>query len=315
LSKLPGIELADLLRSVFGGDHLGQLGGDSAALTLATTQWLVSTDMGRPSVDDPELAGRIACLHAMNDIFACGGEPRYALVQLCFDIREEASTPRLLLGAVAQACAEEGASIVGGHTFRGADTLVGLTVLGIPAGNALSKKGARPGDALMLSKGLGLGGLEEYYFENGLPPLVISKSCSLMAQSNGVSAKAAVEAEVTAMTDVSGFGLLAHLAEMIEGQGAKVRLESVPSVEGIVDTLKSESCFRLKGLLPDNLAYARSRCEVAFDVSDSEVAMLVTPQTNGPLLAACPGRSVASLEKAGFVLIGTVSAEPGIRVC
>lgn len=319
LSKLDGLSLRQLLESahrrVFGTLPANGLAPeDSAILPVSGDALLVSVDFGRPVGVAPLIAGKIAALHAMSDVLACGGVPRWALAMLgAFEPRRADETEELLVGLL-DACRAENVTIVGGHTIVGAEPLVGLTVLGdAPARPPLPKCGGLVGDRLLLSKPLGVGLLLRAHGLGAIPADALLPAVAAMLLSNREASKVAASSRgVRATTDVSGFGLLGHLSEMLPtGRGARIHLAAVPVLPGI-DRL-GEGLTRSEQMRA-NLEYAREHLRIAGDLGRPGLAPLLDPQTNGGLLVAVDVSSADQLVAAGYVDIGEITGEPSIVI-
>jgi selenide,water dikinase len=211
------------------------------------------------------------------------------------------------------ACRDEGVQVVGGHTMVGSEPLLGLTVVGRPGCEPpLRKSGARSGDLLFLSKPVGSALALHAHGLKLLERDSLDESLSLMQLSNRQASKIAVSAGASAATDVTGFGLLGHLAEMLSGQlGAELILSTIPIV-GVVRGL-SQACTRLESLRA-NLAYARDRARLTGLIEGTALAPLLAPETNGPLLVAAPESSAARFAKGGFTQVGRVTSTPGVHI-
>ena len=322
LSKLPPCDLDELLNASFelaGGTSSRRLGGspprheDSALVEIGQQQLLVTTDIGPIVGIDLYAAGRIAALHAMSDIFACGGIPHWALATLFVDAAKPAVDMATVLAGVLQACHHEGVELVGGHTSLGSEAMAGLTVLGIPRpGVILRKNGALPGDVLFLSKPLG-SGLVLRAFKLGLiGEGELADAISIMETSNARASACAVDARVHASTDVTGFGLLGHLVEMLNGNlGASLQLGAIPVLD-YVRSLPEEvgrTCFA-----QGNLEYVISSQKLDGSTEFKRLVPLLDPQTNGGLLVAAAQEAAELLCGSQFSRIGQVTMSGHIEL-
>jgi selenide,water dikinase len=318
-AKLSGLPLVELLgeayRLVYGAaiPHPMMAPYDSALLDVGDSRALmVSADQMPVFGPDPEIAGRIAALHAMSDLFASGADPRWALpvIVVCPRALEQAQS--VLVGLL-RACRSEGVAVVGGHTSTGSEALIGLCVLGVPASDrSLGKLGAHEGDRLFLSKPVGTGLILHAVAAGELPTEALDIAIETMLISNRVAGTAALGAEATASTDVSGFGLLGHLAEMLGDRlGARVNSGGVPTLP-YVDLMSSP--FRRGGAIRANHDYVAERLTLT-GVSDIDrLAPLLDPQTNGGLLITAPTDRTSELRAASFVEIGTITSTSGIVI-
>ncbi len=287
---------------------------DAAVLQPPKSGYLVQTvDFFRAFVDDPFVFGEIAANHALNDVFAMGGVPRHALATAVIPIGDAAKVEedlfQLLSGA--RACLDrEHVALVGGHSSEGIDLSFGLSVTGeVAANRVLRKGGLKPGDALILTRPLGTGILFAAAMRGQAAAAAVDAALTEMRRSNRKAAEIMLNHGATAMTDVSGFGLVGHLGEMLTASGAEAELDlrAIPSYadvhtqarSGIASTLLAENLARLTLLQGD--------------VDAATKAILFDPQTSGGLLAGVPAREaascVASLRSAGYAhaaIIGQV---------
>ncbi|WP_439595334.1 selenide, water dikinase SelD [Falsiroseomonas sp.] len=271
---------------------------DAALLRLpsAAGHLLVQTvDMFRAPVEDPFLFGRIAATHALGDIAAMGAIPRVALAIAALPAAapavQEADLLAMLRGG--QLVLEEaGARLVGGHTAEAAEAMLGFAITGEVAEDApLRRGGLRPGDVLLLTKKLGTGTLLAAAMAGAARAGWVEAALAQMQQSPFPAAGILAAHDATACADVTGFGLLGHLLEMLRASGCAARLDpsAVPALEGAEAML---AAGHLSTLDPGNRAAA-----LAFLEGTSErLALLLDPQTAGGLLAGVPaGRAEACL--------------------
>ena len=314
LERLPAAAHPDVLVGFRGGD-------DAAVLRLPPDKLLVqSVDHFRTFIDDPYLFGRIATNHCLSDLFAMGAEPRtaQALVTLPFAAPDKVEQDLFdLLSGVSEALAEVGAALVGGHTAEGPECALGLAVNGV-GDTVLHKTGAVHGDRLLLTKALGTGVVFAADMRAEASSESVGAAFASMLRSNAAAAGIFREFGATSCTDVTGFGLLGHLVEML-GAGevdAELELGAIPRLPG-TDAL-IERGIR-SSLHPANAAFGAALD--GFDTGDPRVALLLDPQTSGGLLATVPeeraGECSAALAAAGVgaAQIGTIrTASPGGRV-
>ena len=291
-------------------------GDDAAVLSMGEGVQVLTTDHLRAFSSDPRLMARLAALHALGDVWAMGATPQVALAQVTLPPLGPELQARMLAEVMEEAGAvfrAAGADIVGGHSTEGAELTIGFTVTGV-AGRPVGKGGAKPGDALILTKPIGSGTiLAAEMTLVQVPGLMLGEvwaNCiAEMAIAQGPAA--AVLAPVArAMTDVTGFGLAGHLLEMLEASGAaaRVRLGDVPMMAGAVELAVAGVGSSLQ---PANLAAVSWRMAAP---EDPRVALLTDPQTCGGLLASVPSDAadalVARLREAGHqaAVIGEVVA-------
>ena len=322
-AKVGGDPLAEALaalRADFPAHCLpgGAAAEDAAALPAASGTLLQSLDTLRALVDDPWLMGRIAAQHALNDLYASGARPRAALAALTLPFAApavQARDLRQVLAGALTAFAEADCVLLGGHSLQGPEWQLGFAVTGEAAADEpLRKRGARAGDALVLTRPLGVGVLFAAHMQLAADGRDIDAALTLMGASQAAALDAAVAGGAHAATDVTGFGLAGHLCEMLgEDLGATLDLAALPVLPGaeaaIAAGLRSTAA-------PANLAAWGARVLGAGDPVRQQ--LLFDPQTAGGLLLALPPAGVAEarrvLEAAGLAaaVIGEcVEAEPG----
>ena len=299
-------------------DVLSGPGDDAAVLAFGSGVQVVTTDHLRAFTPDAGVMARIAAVHALGDVWAMGAKPQAVLAQVILPrLGPELQAEMLaeVMEAAGEVVREAGADLVGGHTTIGAELTLGFTVTGL-AGRVVAKGGAQPGDALVLTKAIGVGVI--LAAEMGLarvPGMILGEAWAgaLSAMSRSLGPAAAVLApEAHAMTDVTGFGLAGHLLEMLDASGCSAELElgAVPVLPG---ALELAAAGWESSLAPANRAAVDWRMEAA---SGPRVALLADPQTGGGLLAAVPGDRagalVAALRALGepAAVIGRVEAGP-----
>jgi selenide,water dikinase len=275
---------------------------------------VLTVDFFTPLVDDPYEFGRIAAVNALSDAFAMGATPHVALNLLALDSTLGSGIARDILRGGADAVAEAGAFVVGGHTIDDTEPKYGLSVFGtIHPSRIIKNKGAQPGDALYLTKPLGTGimtsafriGLED---EAGIRPAIES-----MMELNASGAKAMIAARAHAATDVTGFGLMGHLHEMLVASDCSAVLdwESIPLFEGVWDHAllycRPARCFSLMDLAQ---GYAEQDAPDG-EEADNRLAILCDPQTSGGLLIAIPPDACSLFEQSYERLSGKPVARIG----
>ena len=290
---------------------------DAAVVTVPPGKALVRTvDAFRAIVNDPFVFGQITANHCLGDIFAMGADAQTALaiatVPFGLDSKVEDTLVQLLSGAVA-VLNDAGAALVGGHTSEGAELALGLSLTGlVDPGAVLRKTGLRPGDRLVLTKGVGTGTLFAAEMRMRAKGRWIAGAIASMRQSSRTAAAALRKYGATACTDVTGFGLLGHLVEMTRASGVDVHLAlaSVPVLEGALET-SAEGL--LSSLHPHNVRLRRAVVNVERAALDPRYPLLYDPQTAGGLLASVPGdradACVDDLRAQGYdqaAVIGTV---------
>lgn len=279
---------------------------DCATIDVAGQSVVVTTDLIPLVGVDPYIAGRIAALHSLSDIYACGGSPRWAVATLIVNADHPDDFNDAVLGGLLQACLDEQTQLCGGQTIVGRDAMMGLTVIGFRSTDvALGKTGSRPGDRILLSKPLGVGMIVRAYRMSIVQGEELAEAIRVMTTSNRSASEKAVAAGVRASTDVTGFGLLGHVAEMLgAGQGARLDLSAIPVLD---------SAASLPVDLPDthwtdgNLEYAQSRRRIVGITDSNRLMPLLDPQTNGGLLVTASPETAAGLVDDGYYDIGSIT--------
>jgi selenide, water dikinase len=256
---------------------------------------VVTTDFFTPIVDDPFDWGRIAATNALSDVYAMGGAPLLALNLVAWP-RE--GLPFELLARVldggASVAAAAGCLIAGGHSIDDAEPKYGLAVVGtVHPDLVLTNAGAQPGDALVLTKPIGLGVISTAVKRDAAAPGIVETAVSVMTTLNAAARDAAVEVGVHAATDVTGFGLLGHLRELCVGSGvgAAVDAAAVPVIDGV------------RGLVASGMIAGGTERNHAFVAPDvefgrlprSERLLLCDAQTSGGLLLSVRRADAARL--------------------
>jgi selenide,water dikinase len=304
---------AGALTGILGGVP----GDDAAVLETGGARQVISTDHLRGFAEDPVLVARAAAVHAMGDIWAMGARPQAATATVILP-RMSARMQGAWLDEVMEAAravfAAAGAEVVGGHSSMGAELTLGFTVTGLLGRDPVTLAGARPGDALVLSRGIGTGVVLAGEMRMQARGAEVAACWAQMATPQG--AAAAILAPVArAMTDVTGFGLAGHLGNICaaSGVGAEVALDALPLLPG---------ALRLSEAGVRSTLYDQNRAALVGRIEAPETALatlVFDPQTAGGLLAAVPkaeaDRLVAELQAAGFeaARIGTVTEGPAIR--
>jgi selenide,water dikinase len=315
LRRLPPQRHPDLL---VGTDTYDDAGVFRISDEVALVQ---TTDFFPPLVDDPFVFGRIAAANALSDIYAMGGVPLTALnlvgwpdQQLPYEVLAE------ILRGGADACAEAGCVIVGGHSVRDREIKYGLSVTGkVHPQRIVTNASARPGDKLVLTKPLGTGVLCSAAKGGKLPQAELAEAIAVMSALNKGACEAALAIGINSMTDITGFGLIGHAYEMAEGSEVTftLRAPAVPLMAHVMEmaeqgviTRAAHAARKFLGpkLLIDNVA------ETLADV-------LCDAQTSGGLLISVPGERcdalVAELKARGTsceAVVGEVDIARHVRI-
>jgi selenide,water dikinase len=320
----------DELRQSLGSQALEGLDqrDDAAVIEVPSGQLLVqSLDYFTAIVDDPWQLGRIAANHALGDIYAMGAQPHSALTLASIPPGSDtlvAETLRMMLQGAVSVFEEAGACIVGGHTSEASDLSLGFSVNGFADGARLMhKSGMQPGDRLLMTQPLGTGVLFAGHQQLKTKGSWLEQAIEQMTQSPRIAADILHDHGATACTDITGFGLLGHLLEMLKPDHCRVALvlASIPLLEGALAL--SQAGIR-SSLFPDN-ANVRHIIENLEEVHQRpSFELLFDPQTAGGLLATVPAanaqKCLDELRKhyPHAALIGTVLAtdepQPGVVV-
>ncbi len=291
------------------GDVLAAPGDDAAILAMGGARQVLTTDHLRAFTLDPWLLSRIAAIHALGDVWAMGAAPQAALASIVLphmSDRLQRETLREIMAAAADIFGAEGAAIVGGHTTLGAEAMIGFAVTGL-AETPITLAGARPGEALVLTRAIGSGTILAAEMAGGAPGAAVAAALDLMATPQGEIARA-LAPHATAMTDVTGFGLAGHLAGLCAASGvtARVDLSAVPLMPGA-------RALAAAGVRSSLHAANGAALVGRATIPEGDAGALMTdPQTAGGLLAAVPEAAVPALEGHGAVRIGGVGpAGPG----
>jgi selenide,water dikinase len=272
---------------------------DAGVYRLSDDLAIIQTvDFFTPIVDDPYSFGQIAAANAMSDIYAMGGAPLTAMNIICFPVNTmDMSVLQETLKGGLDKIKEAGALLVGGHSVEDDEFKYGLSVTGtVHPEHVLTNRGARPGDILILTKPIGTGIINTAIKANLADKRLINEVTEIMSCLNSASKDESLRFDISACTDVTGFGLLGHACEMIENQdiGLKIDIQRIPLIEkamhfanmGIVPAgTHRNRDFRLgylKGYETTNPAFM----DVLFD-----------PQTSGGLLIAVKREEGETLKK------------------
>jgi selenide,water dikinase len=290
LRQLAPVEDPDALVDASSGD-------DAAVYRLTADRALVvSTDFFTPIVDDPFDFGRIAAANALSDVYAMGARPMFALNLVGFprDRLDEGILEEIIRGG-GQTCREAGIPILGGHSIDDPEPKFGLVAVGdVHPDRIVTNAGARPGDALVLTKALGSGAVATAIKAGDAEDAVIRAAIDSMATLNRAAAEAAAAAGVRAGTDVTGYGLLGHLRNMMRSSRAActLRASAVPFLPGAHDLVATG---HVPGGTKRNLVDVADDVVWRADVSDVVRTLLADAQTSGGLLLCVPPTRVEEL--------------------
>ncbi len=312
LTHLPGTA-ADA-RGDIVVDH--ELSDDAAVVHVGAGKDLVLTaDVIAPLVDDPEAFGAIAATNAMSDVWAMGGEPRFALNLVFFpDDQLPLDVLDAILAGGAKACARAGVAVVGGHSVRDPEVKYGLSVTGEVSSDRLwSNRTAQVGQVLVLTKALGTGVLSQAIKKGVASAAATEAAIASMTTLNQGAARIGHAHGVTSATDVTGFGLLGHLRNIVRGSqvGARVELARLPLLLDAAAHLRAKLCpagSKANRAFVAELVRWADGAPLAAEEGDSERELLASlacdAQTSGGLLLCVPAARaeacVTALRDAGL---------------
>jgi selenide,water dikinase len=328
LSKLPKQSDPNVL---VGFDHADDAGVYQIGPGMALVQ---TVDFFTPMVDDPYTFGQIAATNALSDIYAMGGRPITALAHVCFPARGDTAILEQILAGGLSKMMEAGCTVIGGHSVRDEETKFGYSVTGlIDPSRILANAGAQPGDRLLFTKSLGTGVIstaikkgvaKQEWIDGAVRSMTtLNKTAAEIVadhQKRAVSlppdrssalpeAPAAVDGGVHSMTDVTGFGLVAHAREMALASSVSLRIFAgkLPLLEGALDCVRA-------GHIPAGLTANRefAECVVGYEkgIPEEIKTILFDPQTAGGLLISVVSGEAAELARA-LVKAGVPAVEIG----
>jgi selenide,water dikinase len=285
---------------------------DAGVVQLTEDLAIVQTaDFFTPIVDDPYAFGRIAAANALSDIYAMGGQPVSALNLVAFPL--ELLGPdvlREILRGGADAAAEAGAAVVGGHSIDDPEPKYGMAVTGTVDPRAvLTNAGGREGDALVLTKPLGAGTIATALKRGLAREDLVERGIAVMSELNARAGAQARAAGAHALTDVTGFGLLGHLHELAEASGLAAELDAaaVPAIDGVLALLADDAA--LAGGSKRNRADAEGFTTWAEGVEEPRRRLACDAMTSGGLLAAVAPDRAGEID--GWVVGRLVAGAPG----
>jgi selenide, water dikinase len=301
-----------------------ETGDDAAVWQIDDNQCVVATtDFFMPMVDDAHDFGRIAAANAISDIYAMGGRPIMALAILGMPLGKlPVEVVRDILAGGASVCAEAGIPVAGGHSIDSPEPIYGLAVIGlVHPRNVRRNSGARVGDALILTKGLGVGIYSAAFKKRALSDEGYAALLASTTLLNRIGQRLGEDDAVHAITDVTGFGILGHTLEIARASGSGIelsygRLPLLPEAAAL-----AEAGF-VTGASERNWASYGHDVELPGEFPLWQKALLTDPQTSGGLLISCAPNQADRLrdeiERAGYAnacIIGSVVDEgPSVRV-
>jgi selenide,water dikinase len=298
---------------------------DAAVWKLNDQQALVATtDFFMPVVDDPFEFGRIAATNAISDIYAMGATPIFALalVGMPINVLPQDTIAKILQGGQS-VCTEAGIPIAGGHTIDSVEPIYGLVVLGLAHPDHIRRnRDAKPGDVLILGKGLGVGVYSAALKKEALPEPLYREMIRSTTTLNKVGAELGKLPQVHGLTDITGFGLAGHLLEIARGAKLDVELHAgaLPVLPGVVDLI-GQGFYT--GASTRNWEGYGNDVQMAAGLPDYMQTLVTDPQTSGGLLVAVePAHAqtvLAMFKSAGFAHAAAIGvmracAEPTAKV-
>jgi len=305
IAGLPRPQSPDLLVGLETAD-------DAAVYRVSDELAVVTTvDFFTPIVDDPYDFGRVAATNALSDVYAMGGTPLTALNLVAYSVEDLGREPLVeILRGGSDAAAAAGVAIVGGHSIDDAEPKYGLAVTGtVHPDRVMRNSTARAGDALFLTKPVGSGVVSTALKRGLASPATAAAALEVMTTLNRDAAARALDAGPSAMTDVTGFGLLGHLHELCLASGVAAELSAgaVPAIDGVLDLLRSHEP-PVAGGTRRNRDWLSSWVEWADGVSDERRWLLYDAMTSGGLLVAAGEDSGAPGVRIGRLVEGRAGA-------
>jgi len=268
---------------------------DGAVYKLSDDIAIIKTlDFFPPMVDDPYLFGQIAAANALSDIYAMGGEVKVALNIVAFPENEDATVLAAILQGGAEKVMEAGGVLCGGHSISDATVKYGLSVTGVVHPNKIMKNNAcRIGDRIILTKPLGVGLVTSAYRVGEAGPESFDIAVRQMTTLNKYAWEIARQYDVSSVTDVTGFGFLGHLNEMVDGERYSIIVDST-AVKYILEAERIAREFLLTSAGQKNRNFLEGKVKFD-DVEDFMQEILFDPQTSGGLLIAVAEQDVTGL--------------------
>jgi selenide,water dikinase len=300
-----------------GFDHAD----DAGVYQIGPEKALVQTvDFFTPIVDDPYTFGQIAATNSLSDVYAMGGKPLTALALVCFPEKADVEILERILAGGLSKMIEAGCTVIGGHSIRDEETKFGYSVTGmIHPKKIYANQGAVAGDSLILTKALGTGVISTAIKKEKAMPGWVDAAIASMTTLNKRAAEAIGSLRVHAMTDITGFGLIGHLREIVLASKVSARISSskIPLIEGALECVHAGY---VPGGLKNNREFAECVVEYAAEVPEDVRTILYDPQTAGGLLISTPDGAglMRAMREAGVPAahIGDVlpSAKPLISI-
>jgi selenide,water dikinase len=283
---------------------------DAGVFRLTDETALVQTlDFFTPVADDPETYGYIAAVNSLNDIYAMGGTPLTALSIVCYPQKGDWDVLGEILAGGQKAMNAEGVVVIGGHSVDDQEMKFGYSVTGvIDPKKIITNSGARPGDALLLTKPIGTGAINTAVKHGKAKPETEAAAVAAMTASSSKASIVMQRLGANACTDITGFGLLGHAYEMAKGSGVTLNIDSnaVPMLPDVLELISEGMLTRGD---KNNRVYVGETVRIQPSVSGEMQSALFDPQTAGGLLISLPELSAAAFmdEIADAAVIGHVT--------
>ncbi|MFB6356963.1 MAG: selenide, water dikinase SelD [bacterium] len=289
--------LSDLPEQV--DDNLLVAGGpdDSGVYRIDDDNVMIqSVDFFTPIVDDPEAYGTIAAANSVSDIYAMGARPQTALNITGVPLEQVGiDRLKLILKAGQETMLEAGGVVVGGHTVKSPEPLYGMAVTGATDDETfLENARVRPGDRLILTKPIGTGIVTTAHKKQALPEgSILREAITWMSQLNNVGATLAEESLVSSMTDITGYGLVGHMLELLgEDFGASIEVNQIPLIDGLIDLIEAG---HVPGGSRDNWKSVKHKVELETNYEYAS-EILGDAQTSGGLLLSVPETNLGDVK-------------------
>lgn len=271
---------------------------DAGVYLLNEETALVQTvDFFTPIVDDPRTYGRIAAVNSLSDVYAMGGKPLTALNILCYPEELGPMIMREILQGGLEKMGEAGCSLVGGHSVADKELKYGLSVTGtVNPKRIFSNDKAKANQAIVVTKKIGTGIVTTAAKNDACPAALLDEAIQQMETLNSKASEAMLNTRATGCTDITGFGLLGHLSEVIKASkiGARISSSRVPYFFGVEELVRKG--FVTKGNRT-NREYTGNMVRMDSGVPDVHQKLLFDPQTSGGLIVILPHEDVAQFQK------------------
>ena len=304
MSKLPKCKYdPDLLIGFDSAD-------DAAVYRVADDVGVIQTvDFFPPMVEDPYIFGKIAATNALSDVYAMGGEVRTAMNIVCFPQSWDINMLGEILRGGSEKVIEAGGVLVGGHSINDVDVKYGLSVMGVVHPDKIyANNGGHPGDKLIITKRLGVGIISTAHRVGEASKEAMDKAIESMTSLNKYAAQCCKKYDIHGCTDITGFGFLGHLHEMVDGKlSCRVYADQLPVFS---EALEYADEFLLTAVAQQNRNHVGRHVQFDKDISFAMQEVMLDPQSSGGLLIVLPADQAESL-LADIQALGVPSAIVG----